>query len=99
MVCGTNKLGKTRSAEGALNLIGNQQNFFSAVRERFVPKLCSRLTFPPMLDDLKSSKTIEDIAIQFYNRGRDGTCSQECTPRTAPLLTVNWETLGRDTRY
>ena len=96
------QVGEDKVSGRGANLIGNQQNFFSAVRERFVPKLCSRSTFPPVLDDLKSSKTIEDIAIQFYNRGRDGTCSQECTPRTAPMLTVNWETLDKldkDPRY
>ena len=95
VICGTNKLGNIRSAEGALFLIGNQENFFSTVRERFLPKLCNRSTFPPVLDDLKSPKTIEEIAIQFYNRGRDGTCNLEFTPSTLPIITANWETLDR----
>ena len=53
VVCGVNRLGKTKSAKGALSLIGNQANFFSAVKDRFIPRLCSRSTLPPVLDDIK----------------------------------------------
>ena len=37
-----------------------------------------------------------------YDKGKDGTCPLECTPRTCPLLTVNWEALddlNKDPRY
>lgn len=102
VVCGVNKLGKTKSAVAALSLIGNGQSFYSSVKERFIPRLCSRSTIPPVLDDLKKAKTIEEIAVAFYNRGKDGTCLLETTPRTCPMLTVNWEVvdaLGKDPRW
>lgn len=93
VVCGVNRLGKTKSARAALSLIGNKASFFSSVKERFIPRLCARTTLPPVLDDLKKGKQIEDIAVAFYNRGKDGTC---------PILTVNWEVLdalNQDPRY
>lgn len=93
IVCGLNRLGKTKSALGALSLIGNQSSFYSSVKERFIPRLCSRSTLPPVLDDIKKAKVVEDMAVAFFNRGKDGTCLMECTPRTSPLLTLNWETL------
>ena len=101
VVCGVNRLGKTKSAKGALSLIGNQANFFSAVKDRFIPRPCSRSTLPPVLDDIKSPKVIEEVAVSFYNCGKDGTCLLETAPRTCPILTVNWETLdglNRDPR-
>ena len=102
VVCGVNRLGKTKSARAALSLIGNKASFFSSVKERFIPRLCARTTLPPVLDDLKKGKQIEDIAVAFYNRGKDGTCFLESTPRTCPILTVNWEVLdalNQDPRY
>jgi len=102
VVCGSNRLGKTKSAKAALSLVGNMASFYSSVKERFIPRLCSRTTLPPVLDDIKKSKLIEEIAVSFYNRGKDGTCFLECTPRTCPIITVNWESLDaldRDPRY
>lgn len=101
VVCGVNRLGKTKSAVAALSLIGNGQSFYSSVKERFIPRLCSRSTIPLVLDDLKKAKTVEDIAVAFYNRGKDGTCLLKTTPRSCPMLTVNWEVLdalGKDPR-
>lgn len=77
-------------------------SFYSSVKERFVPQLCSRTTLPPILDNVKKPKLIEDIAVAFYNRGKDGTCFLESIPRTCPIVTVNLETLdalNRDPRY
>lgn len=93
ILCGQNRLGKTKSAKAALSLIGNGNAFYGSVKERFVPRLCSRSSLPPVLDDLQKPKQIEEMAITFYNRGKDGTCFMECTPRTCPIITVNWETL------
>lgn len=101
VVCGVNRLGKTKSAITALSLIGNGHSFYSAVKERFIPRLCSRSSLPPVLDDIKKPKVIEDIAVSFYNKGKDGTCHLETSPRTCPMLTVNWEVLdglGKDPR-
>lgn len=95
VVCGVNRLGKTKSAKGALSLIGNQANFFSAVKDRFIPRLCSWSTLPPVLDDIKSPKVIEEVAVSFYNCGKDGTCLLETAPRTCPILTVNWGNIRR----
>lgn len=72
IVCGVNQLGKTKSAKAAFILIGNMGSFYSSVKERFVPWLCSRMTLPPVLDDIKKHKLIEDIAVAFYNRGKVG---------------------------
>ena len=63
----TSLFGKTKSAKAALNLIGNMGSFYSSVKERFIPRLCSRTTLPPVLDDVKKHKLIEDIAMAFYN--------------------------------
>ncbi|XP_046858553.1 uncharacterized protein LOC124452001 [Xenia sp. Carnegie-2017] len=93
IVCGTNRLGKTKSSKAALSLVGNGSNFFSAVRQRFIPRLCSRSTLPPVLDDVKSPTVIENVAVSFYNSGKDGTCVFEAAPRTIPMFTVNWDTL------
>lgn len=102
VVCGTNRLGKTKSAKAALSLIGNGGSFYSAVKDRFIPRLCSRSSLPPVLDDIKKPKQVEEIAVAFYNRGKDGTCFFESTPHTCPILTVNWEVLDalqKDPRY
>ena len=102
VVCRVNRLGKTKSAKAALSLIGNEKSFYSSVKERFIPRLCSRSTLPPVLDDVKKSKVVEDIVVAFFNEGKDGTCLLESMPRTCPLLTVNWEALDgldRDPRY
>ena len=92
-VCGTNRLGKTKSLKAALSLVGNGSNFFSAVRERFIPRLCSRSTLPLVLDDVKSPTVIEIVAVSFYNSGKDGKCVFEAAPRTIPMFTVNCDTL------
>lgn len=102
VVCGLNWLGKTKSARAALSLIGNTGSFYSSAKDRFIPRLCARTTLPPVLDDVKKSKQIEDIAVAFYNRGKDGTCFLESTLRTCPIVTVNWEALdalNKDPRY
>ena len=94
VLCGKNHLGKSKSASVALSLLGsNKYDFFTSVKERFVPKLLTRSTLPPVFDDVKGSATVEEVAIFTYNRGKDGTCHTESTPRTCPILTVNWETL------
>lgn len=82
IVCGVNRLGKIKCSVGALSLIGNSNNFYSSVKERFIPPLCSRSTLPPVLDDIKKPKVIEDIAMAFYNSGKDGTCLLETTRET-----------------
>lgn len=102
VVCGGNRLGKTKSARAALSLIGNGGAFFASVKERFIPRLCARTTVPPVIDDIKKAKQVEDIAVGFFNRGKDGTCFFESTPRTCPILTLNWEVLdalNQDPRY
>ncbi len=102
VVCGSNRLGKTKSSKAALSLIGCATNFYSAVKERFVPRLCSRSTLPPVLDDVKSWQKVEDAAIIFFNRGKDGTCLLETEPQTCPMFTVIWPTLeglNKDQRY
>ena len=78
-----------------------KHSFYSSVKEKFIPRLCSRSILPPVLDDIKKPKVIEDIAVAFYNKGKDGTCLLESTPRTCPMITVNWEVLdglGKDPR-
>lgn len=54
VVCGVKRLCKTKSAKAALSLIGNMGAFYSLVKERFIPRLCSRTTLPPVLDDIKA---------------------------------------------
>lgn len=93
VVCGTNRLGKTMSARASLSLIGNASNFYSSVKERFIPRLCSRSTLPPVLDDVKTHRVIADVAVSLFNKGKDGTCIFEQEPRTCPTFTVNWEAL------
>lgn len=99
ILCGANRLGKTKSSKAALHLIGSIGNFYSSVKERFIPKLCSRSTLPPVFDDVKIPKMVENIAVSFYNMG---ACLEEYLPRTCPMVTVNWKTLDgleRDPRY
>ena len=60
-----NRFGKTKSAITALSLIRNGHSFYSAVKERFIPRLCSRSSLLPLLDDIKKPKVIEDIAVSF----------------------------------
>ena len=48
---------------------------------------------PPVFDDIKISKLVENIAVSFYNMGRDGMSLEECLPHTCPIITVNWKTL------
>ena len=93
VICGTNRLGKTTSARSALSLVGNTKNFYSSVKERFIPRLCSRSTLPPVLDDVKIPKVLADVAMSMFNNGKDGTCVFEKEPRTCPVFTVNWEVL------
>ena len=81
VVCGVNSLGKTKSAKAALSLIG---------KERFIPRLCSRTTLPPVLNDIKRPKLFEDIAVAVYNKGKDSTCFLESMACTCPVVTVNW---------
>ena len=92
-ICGTNRLGKTTSARAALSLIGNTANFYASVKERFIPRLCSRSTLPPVLDDLKNPKILGDVPSSMFNNGKDGSCIFEREPRTCPIFTVNWEVL------
>ena len=89
MVCGINRLGKTKSARAVLRLNGNSGSFYSSAKNRFIPRFCAWTTLPSVLDDVKKAKQIEDIAEAFYNRGKDWTCFLESTPRTCPILTVN----------
>lgn len=93
VVCGVNQLGKTKLVKAVLTLIGKMASFYSTVKERLIPWLCSRTTLSPVLDDIKKPKLIEDNAAAFYNRGKDGRCFLESMPRTCPIVTVNWETL------
>ena len=53
VICGEHRLGKTRSARAALHLMGNGKQFFSSARECFILCLCSRSTFPPVLEGIK----------------------------------------------
>ena len=39
IVCGVNRLGKTKSAMAVLSLIGNTHSFYSSVKERFIPRV------------------------------------------------------------
>lgn len=101
VVCGTNRLGKTMSARAGLALIGNSSHFYISVKERFIPRLCSRSTLPSVLDDVKTPKTLDSVAMYIFNKGRDGTCVFEQEPRTCPTFTVIWaplDALKRDPR-
>jgi len=69
VVCGSNRLCKTKSAKVALSLIGNMACFYSIVKEWFIPRLCCRTTLPQVVDDMKKAKLITEIAVSFYNRG------------------------------
>ena len=93
IVCGTNRLGKMTSARAALSLIGNTANFYSSVKERFIPRLYSRSTLSPVLDDIKMPKILGDAVLSIFNNGEDGTCIFEKGPKTLPIFTVNWEVL------
>ncbi len=73
--------------------MGSEHQFFSSARERFIPRLCSRSSFPPVIDDIKSSKQLGEIALAYFDGGKDGTCSKEMQPKTCPIVTVNWEAL------
>ena len=102
VVCGTNGLGKTKASKTALSLIGNSANFYVRVNQRFLPRLCSRSSLPPVLDDVKLPNILEEVVMSSYDKGTDGTCLQETEPRTCPLVTVNYKTLDlfkRDPRY
>lgn len=39
VVCGMNRLEKTKSARAALSLIGNTGSFHSSAKDRFIPRL------------------------------------------------------------
>jgi hypothetical protein len=80
VICGQHRLGKTKYAKAAL-----------VAKERFIPRLCARSSFPPVFDDLKKQKQLEDIALSFYNGGKDGSCFKETAPKTCPIVTINWE--------
>lgn len=102
VICGEHRLGKTKSAKAALHLMGNHKQFFSSARERFIPRLCSRSTFPPVLDDMKNAQQLGELALAYFDGGKDGTCSREMIPKTCPLVTANWEALEglpQDYRY
>lgn len=102
VVCGTNGLGKTKASKAALSLIGNSANFYARVNQRFLPRLCSRSSLPPVIDDVKLPSILEEVVMSSYDNGTDGTCLQETDPRTCPLLTVNYKTLDffkKDPRY
>ena len=82
--------------------MGNDHHFFSSARERFIPHLCSRSSFPPVLDDLKNAHQLGEIALAYYDGGKDGTCAKEMEPKTCPMVTMNWEALDglpQDYRY
>ena len=82
--------------------MGNHKQFFSSARERFIPRLCSRSTFPPVLDDMKNAQQLGELALAYFDGGKDGTCSREMIPKTCPLVTANWEALEglpQDYRY
>ena len=46
-----------------------------------------------MLDDLKNARQLEEIALAYYNGGKDSICAREMSPKTFPLVTLNWEVL------
>ena len=72
---------------------GQPQAVFSSAQERFIPRLCSRSTFPPGLDDMKNAQQLGELALAYFDGGKDGTCSREMIPKTCPLVTANWEAL------
>jgi len=101
VICGKHRLGKTKSARAPLHLMGNNRQFFSPARERFIPRLCSRSTFPPVLD-IKNTCQLEELTLAYFDGGEDGTCRREMKPKTCPLVTLNWEALDgltQDYRY
>ena len=102
VICGEHRLGKTKSARAALCLMGNENQFFSSARERFIPRLCSRSSFPPVLDDIKNAHQLGELALAYFDGGKDETCNREMTPKTCPTVTINWEALKglpQDYRY
>ena len=66
LACGTNRVGKTTSARAGLSLIGNSTNFFVLVKERFMPRLCSHSTLPPVLDDIKVPNILESRLLPTF---------------------------------
>ncbi len=55
--------GITKSAKAALSLIGNTGSFYSSVKDRFIPGLCSRTTLLPVIDDVKNPRMLKEIAV------------------------------------
>lgn len=86
VMCGLNWLAKMKSAKAALSLIGNATAFYSSVKDRFLR------TLPPVLDDIKSAKQIEEIAIYFLIVGKMAPALWNAL-HARPIITVNWETL------
>ena len=93
VICGEHRLWKTKSARLALRRMGNDHHFFSSAREWFIPHLCSRSSFPPVLDDLKNAHQLGDIALAYYDGSKDSTCAKGMEPKTRPLVTMNWGAL------
>ena len=55
-----------------------------------------------MLDDIKNTCQLGELALAYFDGGKDGTCTREMKPRTCPLVTLNWEALDglfQDYRY
>lgn len=93
VICGEHRPGKTKSARAALRLMGNNKQFFPSAWERFIPRLCSRSTFPPMLDDIKNTRQLGELALAYFDGHKDETCSREIKPKICPVVILNWEAL------
>ena len=55
-----------------------------------------------MLDDIKNTHQLRELASAYFDGGKDGTFSREMSPKTCPVVTVNWEVLEglpQDYRY
>ena len=51
---------------------------------------------------MKNAQQLGELALAYFDRGKDGTCSREMIPKTCPLVTANWEALEglpQDYRY
>ncbi len=51
---------------------------------------------------MKNVQQLSELALEYFDGGKDGTCSREMISKTSPLVMTNWEALEglpQDYRY